>query len=455
MMTFDRVLPELIRLLHEEVGLNDAVTRFCIVRDVRGRVRLIVEPRAASPVPLGSLEANLEAIIGKYFVGPILSAAHGGDVQRLAKQLLDQADGKWPGGWPRSFRNVLGGADTSIETGTRWTGIERTIGKEAWLASSSVAPPWPLVKDKTPPIVTFHSFKGGVGRTTLVAAYAIRLATKKMSPKRVAIVDLDLEAPGVGSLLGVNPERGVLDVLIDHIATGEIDLDGASSSATLQDGAGQKITVFSAGRPDDSYVQKLARLDFSSVEPGKDNPVGLALEAMLRRMKPDYDVILLDSRAGLHDLAGMSLHGLAHVDVLVFRGTEQNLLGLGQTLRALGTREVTKLVLVETLLPASDEELFDTRRQRSRSRVYEMLCEHIYPDDDPPQLGDVGVPHDIVAVRRKEWLDGLDTLENHVTAVLNEGDLKDVARRINEECALGAEDTEDADGDANDDEEDE
>ncbi len=48
----------------------------------------------------------------------------------------------------------------------------------------------------TPAIVSFFSFKGGVGRTTTIAATALTLAR---NGHRVAIVDLDLE----GLLLGI------------------------------------------------------------------------------------------------------------------------------------------------------------------------------------------------------------------------------------------------------------
>jgi MinD-like ATPase involved in chromosome partitioning or flagellar assembly len=258
----------------------------------------------------------------------------------------------------------------------------------------------------------------------------------------VAIIDLDLEAPGIGSLFGANSERGVIDVLVDHIATGRVDLDGASMQAQLEGNAGQNITVFPAGRVDDSYIQKLARLDFSSTEPGEDNPVGVALAAILKKIKASYDIILLDARAGLHDLAGMSLHGLAHVDVLVFRGTVQNLEGLGQALRTLGAREDDpELVLIETLLPIKDEE-FEPRRQRTRTRAYELLCKYVYPDEDPPQLSDAGVPHDVVSVRRREWLDGIDSFRNLVQNVLNEGELQDVARRVDEACTRSDENDE-------------
>jgi hypothetical protein len=44
------------------------------------------------------------------------------------------------------------------------------------------------------------------------------------------------------------------------------------------------------------------------------------------------------------------------------------------------------------------------------------------------------MPHDVVSVRRREWLDGIDSFRNLVQNVLNEGELQDVARRVNEAC---------------------
>jgi len=288
--------------------------------------------------------------------------------------------------------------------------------------------------------VTFHSFKGGVGRTTMVAAHAVRLAHEG---KRVALVDLDLEAPGLASLFGVATSRGVLDVLVDHGVTGSIDLSNTSASPALGQGIGDLLTVFPAGAFDGRYVSKLARLDYSSAEPGETNPVEEALRALLKSLKalrPAFDVILLDSRAGLHDLAGLSLHGLAHVDVLVFRGTEQNFEGLTQTVRTL-RRQEPELVLVETMLPPAREE-FDARRARTRQRVYTIMLEHFYPEADPPQAGDVGVAHDVEHVARKEWLDQIDRIEGHAEEMLNDPHLRAVSQRIDEACILAVDEQE-------------
>jgi hypothetical protein len=83
--------------------------------------------------------------LADYFVGPILSTATGDEIARLAKQLLDRGNDQWPSGWPTSSRNLFGGAETAIGARERWTGIERTIGKDAWLSTSPPKPPWPLI----------------------------------------------------------------------------------------------------------------------------------------------------------------------------------------------------------------------------------------------------------------------------------------------------------------------
>jgi hypothetical protein len=117
MTTFDRVLPELIRICHENSATHEAIARYCVVRDVRGRVRLIADPTTAN-TNLTTLESALVAALAEYFVPPIVSSKSKAlTEQRLAKHFLDLPKRSWPSGWPRSYRNVLGGADTPIDVG--------------------------------------------------------------------------------------------------------------------------------------------------------------------------------------------------------------------------------------------------------------------------------------------------------------------------------------------------
>ncbi len=65
-------------------------------------------------------------------------------------------------------------------------------------------------------IVTFYSYKGGVGRSMALANTAVLLARQG---KRVLVVDWDLEAPGLERYFtyfkSEDPNKGLLDLLIE------------------------------------------------------------------------------------------------------------------------------------------------------------------------------------------------------------------------------------------------
>src|SRR5437879_3154473 len=74
--------------------------------------------------------------------------------------------------------------------------------------------------------ITFYSYKGGVGRSHLVANAAKYLSTLG---KRVFALDLDLEAPGLHYKFELGPDStrsspsvGVVDILVDFLANGTI-----------------------------------------------------------------------------------------------------------------------------------------------------------------------------------------------------------------------------------------
>ena len=61
------------------------------------------------------------------------------------------------------------------------------------------------------PVVTFYSYKGGMGRTTTMIAYAISLAVNDndIKKKRVVIIDCDLEAPGYLNFFDLSEHNGL------------------------------------------------------------------------------------------------------------------------------------------------------------------------------------------------------------------------------------------------------
>ena len=71
--------------------------------------------------------------------------------------------------------------------------MERQRTKEGWFEAPAV-PPWSAARG-SPTITSFYSFKGGVGRSTALAATALHLAA---AGERVVVLDVDLDAPGSG-----------------------------------------------------------------------------------------------------------------------------------------------------------------------------------------------------------------------------------------------------------------
>ncbi|MBD2187828.1 ParA family protein [Pseudanabaena mucicola] len=64
--------------------------------------------------------------------------------------------------------------------------------------------PLPEPYTNSPSLVAFHSFKGGVGRTTHLAAYLFAIlerAREINKPITILVIDADLEAPGLTEIL--------------------------------------------------------------------------------------------------------------------------------------------------------------------------------------------------------------------------------------------------------------
>jgi hypothetical protein len=191
--------------------------------------------------------------------------------------------------------------------------------------------------------------------------------------------------------MGRELRRGVVDFLVDFVATDKADLTDIRIAA---DGLGQesdRIDVVPAGTLDEQYFEKLARLDFVGsglADQADGSPVHRALRVLIQALagtSPSPDYILLDSRAGLHDVAGLSLHDLAHVDVLVARDSEQAYRGLDLTVASMGRRRASndlQCVVVQTMAP-SDLDSDEYRRVTSefRHRSWSTFAEHVYPVD--------------------------------------------------------------------------
>ena len=172
--------------------------------------------------------------------------------------------------------------------------------------------PFPL---PTPPVIAFYSFKGGVGRTTQLLAFANALIDARPD-SRLLIIDADLEAPGITTL--VERDRPVRDCLsfVDFLALAHSDVTEARTEAlnvASYQTRRQLLPAFS-GSPITSehyflpaFRDTIQALDLDLrpehlVESGK-NPwiMGDLISGLGRRL--EVTAVLIDLRAGLSELA--------------------------------------------------------------------------------------------------------------------------------------------------------
>jgi Mrp family chromosome partitioning ATPase len=246
------------------------------------------------------------------------------------------------------------------------------------------------------PRFAFASLKGGVGRSTAISVVA---AEEARQGRNVLVVDLDLEAPGIGSMLLADdrlPAFGTLDFLVEQnlgaIAT--LELDGFVGTSGLTGGRGLVDVVPVVGtRSRDApqnYLAKLSRAMLEgSPQEGRMIPVRDKIREMLAALerRRSYDVVLIDVRAGLAELAAGPFLALG-ATVLLF-GTAQRqtldsfryLFSHLQTLVAPGERSPwAALKVVHAKAHGS------APHQLFKDQLWELFSEYLYESEETVQL---------------------------------------------------------------------
>jgi MinD-like ATPase involved in chromosome partitioning or flagellar assembly len=175
-------------------------------------------------------------------------------------------------------------------------------------------------------IITFYSYKGGVGRTMALANTAILLSQWGYS---VLMIDFDLEAPGLPNFFKsfidisvANNTRGLVDFLFEINGLSHASLLDALNMVeiNLPHPMGC-LSLVTAGKQDEEYFRKLQSLNFREFYSTIDG--GRIVEEFREGLKSLYDYILVDSRTGLTDIGGICTVQLPDIIVLLFTPTNQ------------------------------------------------------------------------------------------------------------------------------------
>lgn len=184
-------------------------------------------------------------------------------------------------------------------------------------------------------VVSFYSYKGGTGRTLLLAnlaVYAARLG------RTVVMVDLDLEAPGLAYKFLASPPRrpGVIEWLT---ASHRPSVAQMAQPLPVRDpfNDGGALWLVGAGPPpSQAYLREVRHLQSTAFADDSTTAVGGMLDlrdAIEAQLQPD--LLLLDARTGISNTNAVTTRVLADDVVALTLDTAEQREGTREVLRSL------------------------------------------------------------------------------------------------------------------------
>lgn len=351
-----------------------------LIRDVFGHIAVLLSGSNLPQSSLDMLNTKLKSALGHYFDKKIYYKEKE-KLNDLEKQVIYEIE---------HLRHQC-----DIDGTCTWYELERAIAKKAWLTQSGDRDPvWDYEQACTsnkPKVISFYSFKGGMGRTTALAASALLLAKKGYN---VLAIDTDIEAPGLSSFFFDDSRIvcGTVDFFIEYQASKSYNPNMQDyllevMDETLKEEIPGEIFVIPAGRTNSTYLPKLARIDYQDMVPdGMRNTVIRLMENttnFLQQKGRKIDYVLLDARAGFHDMGGVVTFQIPHGIVLVGRDNHQSWIGIKQAITLAGTTQKGRIpfVLVDSMCDVIPG-LSKQQRDSFKSQAYTLCCDLYYLESE-------------------------------------------------------------------------
>jgi septum site-determining protein MinD len=164
--------------------------------------------------------------------------------------------------------------------------------------------------------IAIHSFKGGVGKSTIAANVAVALA---MRGRRVGVMDMDLEGPGLHVFFGVDPNQ--LRFTLNDVLAGVTPIESAAVRMTDKVGLKNGGEIYYA--PASVKVSEIMRTIKSGYELEYFSD---AIHRFANRFGLHY--ILIDTHPGIEPSTLLAIGACDH-QIIVSRIDQQDVFGTG------------------------------------------------------------------------------------------------------------------------------
>jgi hypothetical protein len=255
-----------------------------------------------------------------------------------------------------------------------------------------------MIEQRPGQIITFYSYKGGTGRSMALANIAWVLAS---NGKRVLVVDWDLEAPGLHRYFApflIDSELTATNGLIDLVTEFAVQAATPRDASLRREGwheqfvklddyvvsldwnfdEGGCLDLFAAGRQGATYAARVNAFNWESFY--RELGGGVFLESLRQAMRREYDYVLIDSRTGVSDTAGICTVQMPDVLVVLFTPNNQSIHGSAAVAKSVAQQwagdEATRtrrILPVMTRLDNAEKDKLDVRRQLCRAQFDAFL----------------------------------------------------------------------------------
>jgi MinD-like ATPase involved in chromosome partitioning or flagellar assembly len=193
-------------------------------------------------------------------------------------------------------------------------------------------------------IISIHSFRGGTGKSNLIANFAVTLA---MQGKRVGIVDTDIQSPGIHVLFGLDKEQvrfSLNDYLWNRCNIKDTAYDVGHAFPEINSANGKLYLI-----PSSIKTGEITRVLREGYDVGRLN---YGFQELISSLQLDY--LTIDTHPGLNEETLLSI-AVSDMLVVILRPDRQDFQGTAVTVDVARKLEVPEMLLVvNKALPGYD-----------------------------------------------------------------------------------------------------
>lgn len=215
-------------------------------------------------------------------------------------------------------------------------------------------------------IVSIHSFRGGTGKSNVIANLATMIASRG---KRVGMIDTDIQSPGIHVIFGLNEEK--IDRTLNDYLWGRCAIEDSAYNVTPTEVTKAKGNIFLI--PSSIKAGEIARILREGYNVRLLND---GFRNLIRALNLDY--LFIDTHPGINEETLLSIT-ISNVLVIIMRPDRQDFQGTAVTVEVARKLKVPKMLLVVNRVLQSFD--FDSVQQQVET-AYHTPVAGILPNCD-------------------------------------------------------------------------